>query len=151
MANSSPPDAGHGIGFAHDPGQPLGDTAQHVVARDTPEPIVDFLATINVEAQQGQRAVLPPCPGCGMGQAIVEQIPVRKIGEQIVVGLVGEALQPWLALDRVAHGAQQRRAAVSSVDPKILRPVHRIMGSANSAPARRASTTIGTPGACNRS
>ena len=26
------PEAGHGIGFAHDAGQPLGDTAQHVVA-----------------------------------------------------------------------------------------------------------------------
>ena len=103
------PDASHGVGFAHDAGQPLGDTAQHVVACEMPEPIVDLLEAVDVEVQQGQRAVLPLRPGCGVGQAILEQIAVRKVGQQIEVGLVGEPLEPWLALDGVAHGAQQRR------------------------------------------
>ena len=116
-------EAGHGIGFAHDGGQALGDAAQHVVAGAMAEPIVDLLEIIDVDVQQGQRAVLPLRAGCGMGQAILEQIAVGKVGQQIEVGLVGELLEPGLALDGVAHGAQQRLPGVSSADPEILRPV----------------------------
>jgi hypothetical protein len=115
------PDAGQGIGLAHDAGQPSGDAAQDVVAREMPEPIVDLLEAIDVEVQQGQRAVLAFRPGCGVGQAILEQVAVREAGQRIVVGLVDETLQQWLALDRVAHGTQQRIAGVSAADPEILR------------------------------
>jgi hypothetical protein len=37
-----------------------------------------------------------------VGQAILEQIAVRKVSQQIEVGLVGEPLEQRLALDRVA-------------------------------------------------
>ena len=55
-----------------------------------------------------------------MGQTILEQVAVRKIGQQIVVGLVGQALQARLALDRIPYGAQQALAGILSVDPEIL-------------------------------
>jgi len=50
--------------------------------------IVDLLEMIQVHNQQSQRLTIVDSRGDALFKALVEQVPVRQIGQQVVLGKV---------------------------------------------------------------
>ena len=91
------PEPGEGVALAYHrldaPPRLVKDPVSHRVA----EGVVDDLEAVEVHEEHGHLAFVPPRAGEGDGEAIEEELPVRQLGERVVVGHV-------LGLAGRAHG-----------------------------------------------
>ena len=88
--------AADGVRLADARHQALRDRAQDLVADAVTERIVDVLETIAVQEQDRDAAAVAARQRDGPGEAIVQEQPVRQVGQRVVFGEV-QHLQPSLA------------------------------------------------------
>ncbi len=84
--------AGHEIGIARGPHDPVGHLAQHVVAHLVPERVVDRLEPVEVDEKQPDAVARPLGPGGGSLELADQDRPIGQPRQVIVRGLVGQAL-----------------------------------------------------------
>ena len=99
------------VAVAQTLGEPLPHELEHFVAGGMAERIVDDLETIEVHEEDAQGRVAALGLGESVGEAILEEEPVRKTGETVVEGHVLDLVFLALAVDGlgdvVRHVAQQ--------------------------------------------
>ncbi len=82
-------DAAHDVGRAHRALQAVGDDAQHRIAREMSERVVDLFEVVEIEEQHGTRAI-----GCVARvherelQLLLKERPVGETRERVVRGFV---------------------------------------------------------------
>ena len=86
MANSSPPEACHGIAFANEAPEPKGRFLKEEVSDRVTQGIVDILEVVEIEQQQAHAGPGVPRILQGLVQADMEQRPVRQARQRVVVG-----------------------------------------------------------------
>lgn len=79
-----------GIGFPQAVLQPLRHGFQHGIARGMPQAVIDRLEMIDIHEQHGERALRPLGPRQGVAESILQQLPVRQLGERIIIRLMEE-------------------------------------------------------------
>ena len=87
----------------------LGDQAEHAIADEVAQTVVDILELVDVQEDDGQaflRSTLAR-PAEGVRQTVEEQGPVRKIGQGIVERQVNQLLLHFLPLVHVGLGARE--------------------------------------------
>jgi adenine/guanine phosphoribosyltransferase-like PRPP-binding protein len=75
--------AGHGVHLAQALAQALGHFAQDAVARGVAEVVVDVPQLVHVQEEQGQRLLVAPGLGHGLGHAVHQQLPVGQVGQAV--------------------------------------------------------------------
>ena len=86
---------GHGVASPQRLGKTIGHALDDLVAGDQAEQIVDQLEPVEVDQHHRQQLAGSTRPLDRLGQAVVEQEPVRQAGQRIVIG---EAAQGLLSL-----------------------------------------------------
>ena len=111
------------IRLAHAGGQAPGDRAQHLVADGVAERVVDVLEAIAIEEQHREPAAVAARQRDRPREPIVQQQPVRQVGQRVVLGEV-QHLQAALARhDDVAehdHGAEDVALAIVNRRRRML-------------------------------
>lgn len=88
----------HGIGHPKGVPQTPADGHKKLIADSVPQCIVDVLEPVKVEEHHRHHVAVPPGQGDGQLQAILEQQPVGKSGQAVVIGEVGDSLLGVLSL-----------------------------------------------------
>ena len=120
-------EARDGVAGADRVAQAARDGRQQLVAGRVAERVVDELEAVEVEEQQADRAQRQPGGGGavhplqrGVG-ALEQERAIRQAGQRVAHRERGQAALGPLALDRVAHGAEQHGAGRLALDEVVLR------------------------------
>ena len=116
------PQAGHGVGLAHEIGQPLPDRREELVAVTVSERVVDLLELVQVQQQQPDARPVAAHPGQRLCEPIEEQRPVGQAREGVVERLVSDQLRRPLPIGHV--GELHGDGAVGQCDHLVVEAAH---------------------------
>ena len=149
-------EARDGVAGAGRGAQAARDARQQLVAGRVAERVVDELEAVEVEEEQADRAQRAAGGDVALHplqrdvRPLEQQRAVRQAGQRVAHGERGQPALGVLALDRVAHGAQQHGAGRLALDEVVLRA--RPDGAQRQLVlARPLSTTTGSSGRAARS
>ena len=94
------PHAGQRIGSADAAFQPAGDLLEQRIAHGMAEGVVDLFETVEIHEQHRGQPSLPVCLGQRPLQAVLEEGPVGKAGQRVVLRLEGQLVRQLPLLDR---------------------------------------------------
>ena len=135
-ANSSPPVRARVAPCGHRFPQPQGHAAQDPVPALVPQRVVDFLEPVEIEDEDGQRPARRS--GAAAFQRLVhprqEQGPVRQVGQGVVGGVIGRAVDQPAVLERDRHGGRKglgQPSVVLGEGGLLAQPVDDLQGADN--------------------